>query len=77
MLADSVWSPADNPGQTVMGYFVVDPPRNWVGAPPIVGRSYGNVWPRHQNRANVLFTDGHVKPLGVDALKDERVWDLE
>jgi prepilin-type processing-associated H-X9-DG protein/prepilin-type N-terminal cleavage/methylation domain-containing protein len=77
MLADSTYSRGDDPTVPVMGYFVIDPPRLWVGAPPVVPRSYGSVWPRHQNKANVLFVDGHVKPLGVDPLKDERLWDLE
>lgn len=77
MLADSIWSPSREPSRLVMGYFVVNPPQFWTGNPPLTGSSYGFVWPRHHNRANVAWVDGHVKPLGVDQLRDERLWDRE
>jgi prepilin-type N-terminal cleavage/methylation domain-containing protein/prepilin-type processing-associated H-X9-DG protein len=75
LLADSIWSPASDPSLTAVGYFLIYPPGQWAGAPPLNGFSYGRVWPRHQNQANVLFVDGHVKAQGVDQLKDERLWD--
>ncbi|MCS6775203.1 MAG: prepilin-type N-terminal cleavage/methylation domain-containing protein [Chloroherpetonaceae bacterium] len=77
MLADSTWSPRNEPTRLVMGYFVVNPPQFWTGAPPLTGSSYGFVMPRHHNRANCAFVDGHVKALGVDQLRDERLWDRE
>jgi prepilin-type processing-associated H-X9-DG protein len=77
MLADSVWTPAGDPEQTVLGYFLLYPPSQWAGSPPLNGFSYGRVWPRHNNRANTLFTDGHVKGMTMDALKDEALWDLK
>jgi prepilin-type N-terminal cleavage/methylation domain-containing protein/prepilin-type processing-associated H-X9-DG protein len=77
MLADSIWSPAGEPNTTAIGYFILYPPSQWAGAPPVNGFSYGRVWPRHHNKANVLFVDGHVKAVSIDALKDERLWDRE
>jgi prepilin-type processing-associated H-X9-DG protein len=77
MLADSVWTPQTDATQTVLGYFLLYPPSQWAGSPPLNGFSYGRVWPRHNNRANALFVDGHVKALGVDALRDEKLWDLK
>jgi prepilin-type N-terminal cleavage/methylation domain-containing protein/prepilin-type processing-associated H-X9-DG protein len=77
LLADSVWTPQDDPTQTVLGYFLVYPPSQWAGSPPLNGFSYGRVWPRHNNKANVLFTDGHVKALSIGALNDESVWSLK
>ena len=77
LLADSIWSPSASPANIGMGYFVVNPPQFWTGAPPVTASSYGFVWPRHHNKANTLFVDGHVKGLGVDALKETRLWDLE
>jgi prepilin-type N-terminal cleavage/methylation domain-containing protein/prepilin-type processing-associated H-X9-DG protein len=75
MLADSVWTPKDDPTQTVLGYFLIYPPSQWAGSPPVNGFSYGRVWPRHNNKANVLFVDGHVKAHNINALKDEALWD--
>lgn len=77
LLADSVWSPQGQPNTTVLGYFLIYPPSQWAGSPPVNGFSYGRVWPRHHEKANVLFADGHVQALGIDALKDERRWDRE
>jgi prepilin-type N-terminal cleavage/methylation domain-containing protein/prepilin-type processing-associated H-X9-DG protein len=77
MLADSIWTPGGQPTTTVLGYFLIYPPSQWAGAPPLNGFSYGRVWPRHHNKANVLFVDGHVKALGIDALREERLWDRE
>jgi prepilin-type N-terminal cleavage/methylation domain-containing protein/prepilin-type processing-associated H-X9-DG protein len=77
MLADSIWTPAGEPNTTAIGYYLIYPPNRWAGAPPLNGFSYGRVWPRHQNKANVLFVDGHVKATGIDALRDERLWDRD
>jgi prepilin-type processing-associated H-X9-DG protein/prepilin-type N-terminal cleavage/methylation domain-containing protein len=77
LLADSIWAPKSNPTNLGMGYFIVYPPFTWSGNPPLTMTSYGYVWPRHHNRANTLFVDGHVKALTVDSLKDERLWDRE
>jgi prepilin-type N-terminal cleavage/methylation domain-containing protein/prepilin-type processing-associated H-X9-DG protein len=85
LLADSIWGPATTQAPT-MGYFIIDPPRVW---PPFTGvinaRTYGQVWPRHQNQANVLWLDGHVKPLHIerirdgnnDGVNDDILWDLQ
>jgi prepilin-type processing-associated H-X9-DG protein len=75
MLADSIWTPNGEPNTTVLGYFLIYPPNQWAGAPPVNGFSYGRVWPRHQNRASVAFADGHVKALSIDQLQDESLWD--
>lgn len=75
MLVDSIWTPGGAPTTTVLGYFLVYPPNQWAGAPPVNGFSYGRVWPRHQQKANVVFADGHVKLLGIDQLRDESLWD--
>lgn len=77
LLADSIWTPQKEPQTTVLGYYLIYPPSQWAGAPPLNGFSFGRVWPRHQNEANVLFVDGHVKSLGVNLLKQERLWDRE
>jgi prepilin-type N-terminal cleavage/methylation domain-containing protein/prepilin-type processing-associated H-X9-DG protein len=77
LLADSVWTPQKEPQTMALGYYLIYPPSQWAGAPPLNGFSFGRVWPRHQNKVNVLFADGHVQPLGVDQLKEERLWDRE
>jgi prepilin-type N-terminal cleavage/methylation domain-containing protein/prepilin-type processing-associated H-X9-DG protein len=77
LLADSIWAPRNEPTNLAMGYFVIYPPFTWSGNPPLTMTSYGYVWPRHQNRANSAFLDGHVKSLTVDQLRDERLWDRE
>jgi prepilin-type N-terminal cleavage/methylation domain-containing protein/prepilin-type processing-associated H-X9-DG protein len=77
MLADSVWTPQNAPTQTVLGYYIIYPPSQWAGSPPLNGFSFGRVWPRHTDKSNVLFVDGHVKTMGVDALKDEALWDRQ
>lgn len=76
MLADSIWTPAGSPEKVMGGYLLIYPPNQWAGAPPLNGFSYGRVWPRHQQKANVLFVDGHVRSMDVDRLKDESLWDL-
>jgi prepilin-type N-terminal cleavage/methylation domain-containing protein/prepilin-type processing-associated H-X9-DG protein len=76
-LADSIWTPAGAPTTAVLGYFVIYPPSQWAGAPPVNGFSYGRVWPRHQQKANVTYLDGHSKASGIDALKNEALWDRD
>jgi prepilin-type N-terminal cleavage/methylation domain-containing protein/prepilin-type processing-associated H-X9-DG protein len=77
MLADSVWTPAGQPTVTVLGYYLVYPPHQWAGAPPLNGFSYGRVWPRHAGRASVLFADGHTAALPISRLRGEALWDLQ
>jgi prepilin-type N-terminal cleavage/methylation domain-containing protein/prepilin-type processing-associated H-X9-DG protein len=75
LLADSIWTPNASPTETKCGYFLIYPPNRWAGSPPLNGFSYGRVWPRHQQKANVTFVDGHVKMMGIDKLRDESLWD--
>jgi prepilin-type N-terminal cleavage/methylation domain-containing protein/prepilin-type processing-associated H-X9-DG protein len=75
MLADSIWTPGGSPTQTKGGYMLIYPPNQWAGSPPLNGFSFGRAWPRHQQKANVVFADGHVKPMSIDALKNEAFWD--
>lgn len=77
LLADSIWAPEATPTQLCMGYFLVRPPSQWTGQPPLTRTSYGFVWPRHNNAANVAWLDGHAKLTQIGKLKDEKVWDLE
>lgn len=77
LFADSIWAPAAQPTNLTMGYFVVYPPTAWSGNPPLTMTSFGYVWPRHHNRANCAFTDGHVKAMSIDALRNEGLWDLQ
>lgn len=77
LLADSIWAPKAEPTHLGMGYFILYPPFAWSGSPPLTMTSYGYVWPRHHNRANTVFVDGHSKAMTVDQLKDERLWDRE
>jgi prepilin-type processing-associated H-X9-DG protein len=76
MLADSIWTPNGNPSATMGGYHLIYPPNRWTGSPPLNGFSYGRIWPRHQQKANTLFVDGHVKALDIDKLKNQALWDL-
>lgn len=78
LLTDSTWQAPDATQAPVIGYLAINPPRLWSGTAPLRGSSYGFVWPRHQNRANVLWADGHAKPTTIATLAepDERHWDL-
>ena len=58
MLADSIWTPGGAPTTTVLGYFLIYPPNQWAGAPPVNGFSYGRVWPRHQQSSAVQKASG-------------------
>lgn len=66
---------------TSNGYFKIMPPNhpdgNWSGA-KWEGKSspdsYGNVYPRHEGQAVCVFLDGSVQMLGIDDLRDMRLW---
>ncbi|MER3402550.1 MAG: hypothetical protein C4337_04460 [Armatimonadota bacterium] len=71
-------------GYDRIGYYRVEPPELWQGAPPLQPRSYGHVWPRHHlvlsgdairsGFVSVAFVDGHVKPMSLDALRRAYYW---
>jgi prepilin-type N-terminal cleavage/methylation domain-containing protein/prepilin-type processing-associated H-X9-DG protein len=77
MLVDSIWAPANDPTNLSMGYFIVNPPQFWTGAPPLTRTSYGFAWPRHNNAANVTWVDGHAKLTHINQLRNVALWDLE
>ena len=78
MLTDSVYGDPTNPTSNfAMGYFLVNPPQMWTGAPPLTRSSYGFVWPRHNNGANTAYVDGHVATTQIGKLKDPTLWDRE
>lgn len=78
MLAESTYAQSGPTGADyVLGFFYIEPPRAWLGSPPLVAKSFGYVWPRHQGRASTVFLDGHVKALTSAQLSDEKLWDLE
>jgi prepilin-type processing-associated H-X9-DG protein len=81
MFADSTYSTAGSAGTADTafhnGYYRVSPPASWTGAPPLTRTSFGYVWPRHSERVNVLWADGHVKSATIDALRDPSLWDLQ
>lgn len=74
MLSDSTWAPTADPGELVMGYFLIDPPQKWTGTPPLTATSFGYVIPRDQGHANVAFADGHVKAETIGYLDNEGSW---
>ncbi len=76
-VTDSIWAPTATPTDLMMGYFTVLPPSQWTGTATLTRTSYGFVWPRHNNKANVGFVDGHVKSMSIDAIRNEALWDLE
>ena len=76
-LADSTYGDAANPTNVGMGYYTINPPASWTGAPPITRSSYGFVWPRHNNGANSLWADGHANLTKIDRLRDPKLWDRE
>ena len=77
MLADSTYGDSTNPSVIGMGYYTVNPPAMWTGAPPITRSSYGFVWPRHNNAANTVWADFHAKLTPISRLNDTRLWDRE
>ena len=76
-LADSTYGDAANPTNVGMGYYTINPPASWTGAPPLTRSSYGFVWPRHNNGANTLWADAHANLTKIDRLKEETLWDRE
>lgn len=84
MLADSTLNAAGSSNATgatstdlAYGFFRIEPPANWLGAStPMQAKSFGWVMPRHLDRPNVLFADGHVKSMTIGALSDPDLWDL-
>ena len=74
LLTDSTWAPSPGQTQLVMGYFLINPPQKWAGSTPLTSLSFGYVMPRHQGKANVAFTDGHVKSMTIAALSKEALW---
>ncbi|MGV3618663.1 MAG: prepilin-type N-terminal cleavage/methylation domain-containing protein [Fimbriimonas sp.] len=76
-LVDSTYGDPANPTNVGMGYFTVNPPSAWTGAPPLTRSSYGFVWPRHNNSANTAFADSHVKLTSLGKLRDATIWDRE
>jgi len=53
------------------------PGGHWSGAPWAAGAdpgNYGYVHPRHKGKAVAAFLDGSVKSLGLDELRDMRLW---
>jgi len=77
LFADSTYGDPANPTNVGMGYYTINPPAFWTGAPPITRSSYGFVWPRHRNAANTVFTDGHAKLTKIDKMKDVALWDRD
>ncbi|CAN5362837.1 hypothetical protein BH11ARM2_BH11ARM2_13390 [soil metagenome] len=76
-LSDSTNGDPANPTNVGMGNFTVVPPEYWTGAPPITRTSYGFIWPRHNNGANTLWSDGHANLTKIDRLRDQKLWDNE
>lgn len=76
-LADSTYGDPNNPTNIGMGHFYINPPAFWTGSPPLTRDSYGLVWPRHNNAANVVFVDGHAKSTQIGKLKDPTLWDRD
>ncbi|MFN3730285.1 MAG: prepilin-type N-terminal cleavage/methylation domain-containing protein [Fimbriimonadaceae bacterium] len=77
MLVDSTWGDPMNPTTLAYGYYVVNPPALWTGAPPLTRTSYGWTLPRHNNMAMTTFVDGHAKLVPLGKLRDETIWDRE
>lgn len=75
-MTDSVSAPLSSATVLSWGYFAVRPPQLWAGTPPrpLNRESYGRVLPRHQGTTSVLFTDGHVKSLSINALREPNLW---
>ena len=66
-MADS--SSLDSSNKFVNGYFAIRPPQWWGATYP-----QGRVNDRHLETANVLFVDGHVKAMKINALRDANLW---
>jgi prepilin-type N-terminal cleavage/methylation domain-containing protein/prepilin-type processing-associated H-X9-DG protein len=77
-MTDAVSSPFSPPSPTTLrwGYFVVRPPQVWAATAPVPldRESYGRAIPRHTDTTTVLFVDGHVKSMKMNALRDRNLW---
>ncbi len=71
----------NNSGQRTNGYFKVNPPKlggatwstaAWTAKSKVA--DYGNVDARYDGQAVCAFTDGSVRTLSVDDLRDMRLW---
>ncbi len=76
LMADSVSAPGGAPTNLQWGYFIVRPPQVWAQNPPasLDRETFGRLHPRHHGMASVAFTDGHVKAMKADALRDANLW---
>lgn len=63
-------------GKSLYGYFGIRAPQTWPSTPPATPTSdtFGRVWARHLETVNVLFADGHVKSMKINALRDTELW---
>lgn len=63
-------------GGIYAGYYVIMPPSGdwWNNSDKNIVT--GHILPRHLETTNVLFVDGHVKALKLDALRDLNLWRL-
>ncbi|BCM93739.1 hypothetical protein IAD21_05630 [Abditibacteriota bacterium] len=75
-MADAISAPTGAPTTLKWGYFALRPPQVWALTPPspLDRESYGRLMPRHNETINVLFADGHVKAMKIDALRDPNLW---
>lgn len=64
-MSPTTGSPISNP----IGYSRIEPPSRWTGVAPDA-RAFGQLWPRfHKELVNIVWVDGHVKPISKKALK--------
>ena len=62
-------------GAARWGYFGIRAPQAWLlPSGTVASDTYGRVWARHLETTNVLFSDGHVKAMKIDALRDVNLW---
>lgn len=79
--ADSTAAPTKGSfvGALKWGYYILRPADLWPRTPPepATNETYGRMIPRHLETANVLFADGHVKAMKMDALRDKKLWRIK
>lgn len=75
-LADSISAPSATPTDLNWGYYIIRAPQRWSPVPAAspIPDTYGRVSPRHLDTANVMFLDGHVKAMKINALRDVNLW---
>lgn len=75
-MTDSISAPRTAPTDLKWGYFGIRAPQVWEEAPssPLSVDSYGRVVARHLDTVNVLFADGHVKAMKLNALRNVELW---